>query len=97
MEGVHEISSVRWLFMAKRDKALCPLASTLSIVTLIRICPGITLGLQVVHFILASLIHRFEINKPSDEPVDMTESFGLSSMKATPLHVILAPPVLLRV
>ncbi|KAK3039368.1 hypothetical protein RJ639_027617, partial [Escallonia herrerae] len=56
-----------------------------------RICPGITLGLHVVHFILASLIHGFEIQKPSDEPVDMTESFGLSNMKATPLHVLLAP------
>ncbi|KAK2992326.1 hypothetical protein RJ640_020319 [Escallonia rubra] len=56
-----------------------------------RICPGITLGLQVVHFILASLIHGFEIKKPSDEPVDMTESFGMSNMKATPLHVVLAP------
>ncbi|KAK3025220.1 hypothetical protein RJ639_044568 [Escallonia herrerae] len=56
-----------------------------------RICPGITLALQVVHFILASLIHGFEIKKPSDEPVDMTESFGLSNMKGTPLCVLLAP------
>ncbi|KAK2992328.1 hypothetical protein RJ640_020321 [Escallonia rubra] len=56
-----------------------------------RICPGITLSLQVVHFILASLIHGFEITKPSDEPVDMTESFGLSNSKAIPFRVLLAP------
>ncbi|KAK3025221.1 hypothetical protein RJ639_044569 [Escallonia herrerae] len=56
-----------------------------------RICPGITLALQVVHFILASLIHGFEIKKLSDEPVDMTESFGLTNMKATRFIMFTSP------
>ncbi|XP_057536942.1 cytochrome P450 CYP82D47-like isoform X2 [Amaranthus tricolor] len=54
-----------------------------------RICPGITFSLQTMLFILANLLHEFDISVPSHEAVDMTESFGLSNIKATPLEVIL--------
>uniref|UniRef100_A0A2N9JBV6 Cytochrome P450 n=1 Tax=Fagus sylvatica TaxID=28930 RepID=A0A2N9JBV6_FAGSY len=56
-----------------------------------RSCPGISLALQVVHLTLASLLHSFEIAKPSNEDVDMTESTGLTNLKATPLEVLLTP------
>ncbi|KAJ8770625.1 hypothetical protein K2173_021272 [Erythroxylum novogranatense] len=56
-----------------------------------RSCPGISLALQVVHFILASLLHAFEVKNPSGEDVDMTESNGLTNLKATPLEVFCSP------
>ncbi|KAH7849004.1 hypothetical protein Vadar_011601 [Vaccinium darrowii] len=56
-----------------------------------RVCPGTSLGLQVVQFTLASLVHAFEIALPGDEDADMTESFGLSNIKVTPLDVTLTP------
>nr|WMZ41165.1 cytochrome P450 family 82 subfamily F polypeptide 2 [Ipomoea batatas] len=56
-----------------------------------RMCPGITLGLQILHLTLASLIQSFDMKRPSIEPIDMTQSQGLSSPKATPLHVLLTP------
>ncbi|KAL6124048.1 hypothetical protein ACLB2K_076564 [Fragaria x ananassa] len=56
-----------------------------------RICPGISLALQVTHLTLAHLLHGFEITPPSDEPVDMRESSGITNMKTTPLEVLLAP------
>ncbi|XP_009365841.2 cytochrome P450 CYP82D47 [Pyrus x bretschneideri] len=56
-----------------------------------RMCPGVSLGLQVVQLTLAQLLHGFEIATPSDEPVDMTESTGVTNMKATPLEVLLTP------
>nr|GMD75960.1 cytochrome P450 CYP82D47-like [Ipomoea batatas] len=51
-----------------------------------RICPGITLSLQILHLTLASLIQSFDMKRPSIEPIDMTQSPGLTSPKATPLH-----------
>ncbi|XP_019180703.1 PREDICTED: cytochrome P450 82A4-like [Ipomoea nil] len=56
-----------------------------------RMCPGITLGLQMVHLILACLIQSFDMQRPSIEPIDMAQSPGLTSPKATPLHVLLIP------
>ncbi|XP_057447525.1 cytochrome P450 82A4-like [Lotus japonicus] len=56
-----------------------------------RICPGISFGLQMVHLTLATFLHSFEILNPSDELVDMTESFGLTNTKATPLEVLVKP------
>ncbi|EEF40054.1 cytochrome P450 CYP82D47 [Ricinus communis] len=56
-----------------------------------RSCPGMALGLQVVHFILASFLHGFEVAKASGENVDMTESTGLTNLKATSLEVHLVP------
>ncbi|KAJ4974168.1 hypothetical protein NE237_007342 [Protea cynaroides] len=45
-------------------------------------------------FVLGSgshLLHGFEFAAPSGEPVDMTESRGLTNMKATSLEVLLSP------
>ncbi|KAK4429092.1 cytochrome [Sesamum alatum] len=56
-----------------------------------RICPGISFGLRLMEFALASLLHGFEIEKFSDEAVDMTGSFGTTNMKAAPLEVFLKP------
>ena len=56
-----------------------------------RICPGLTFGMRMVHFTLARLLHAFEISIPNHIPVDMSEIFGLTNVKATPLEVMLAP------
>ncbi|THG21722.1 hypothetical protein TEA_024104 [Camellia sinensis var. sinensis] len=56
-----------------------------------RACPGISFALQVVQFSLASLLHSFEFATPSYEVVDMTESNGFTTIKATPLQVLLIP------
>ena len=56
-----------------------------------RICPGINFGLQMIHLVLARLVHGFELSTRSDAPVDMTESAGLTNMKATPLEVLVSP------
>ncbi|KAK3015136.1 hypothetical protein RJ639_006286 [Escallonia herrerae] len=56
-----------------------------------RLCPGINFGLQMLHLVLATLLHSFELSTPVDAPVDMTESAGLTNHKATPLEVLLAP------
>ncbi|XP_050366511.1 demethylepipodophyllotoxin synthase-like isoform X2 [Argentina anserina] len=59
-----------------------------------RICPGISLALGLVELTLAHLLHKFEITAPSDEPVDMSETVGLTNMKATPLQVLLKPRII---
>ncbi|KAJ0097957.1 hypothetical protein Patl1_28806 [Pistacia atlantica] len=51
----------------------------------------ISLALQVVHLTLASLLQSFEVMKPSNDPVDMTESPGLANEKKTPLEVLVTP------
>ncbi|CAN6449337.1 unnamed protein product [Victoria cruziana] len=56
-----------------------------------RMCPGWTMALQVIYLTLASLLHGFEWSTPVDEPVDMTEGFGLSMPKASPLRALVSP------
>ncbi|XP_031479161.1 cytochrome P450 CYP82D47-like [Nymphaea colorata] len=56
-----------------------------------RMCPGWTMALQVLHLTLARLLQSFEWSMPMDEPVDMTEGFGLTMPKAAPLKVRLTP------
>ncbi|CAN1194304.1 Demethylepipodophyllotoxin synthase [Linum perenne] len=56
-----------------------------------RSCPGIAFGIEMVHLTLASFLHAFEISNPVDELIDMSESPGLTNMKATPLEVIVSP------
>ncbi|KAJ4947954.1 hypothetical protein NE237_014202 [Protea cynaroides] len=56
-----------------------------------RMCPGISFALQVLHLGLAHLVHGFQFTTSSDEPVDMTESPGITNMKATPLEVFVSP------
>ncbi|KAK6237557.1 hypothetical protein QUC31_003026 [Theobroma cacao] len=57
-----------------------------------RSCPGTSLALKMVHFILGRFLHSFDVAKPSKlEDVDMTESAGLTNLKATPLEVLVTP------
>ncbi|PHU20841.1 hypothetical protein BC332_11992 [Capsicum chinense] len=56
-----------------------------------RMCPGVSLGLQVVQYVMTVQLQGFKITRPSDEPIDMSESFGLTILKASPLEVHLAP------
>ncbi|KAL9327701.1 hypothetical protein ACSQ67_002704 [Phaseolus vulgaris] len=56
-----------------------------------RACPGASLALRVVHLTLSRLLHSFTVACPSNQVVDMTESFGLTNLKATPLEVLLTP------
>lgn len=56
-----------------------------------RMCPAVSLGLQVMQLMLASLIHGFDFTTPSDESVDMGEASGLTIAKATQLEVLLSP------
>ncbi|XVE82714.1 hypothetical protein DITRI_Ditri16bG0028100 [Diplodiscus trichospermus] len=57
-----------------------------------RSCPGISLALRMVQFILGSFLQSFEVAKPSKlEDIDMTESNGLTNLKATPLEVLFTP------
>lgn len=56
-----------------------------------RSCPGVTFALQILHLTLARLLQAFELATPLDQPVDMTESPGLTIPRATPLEVLLSP------
>ncbi|KAF8022905.1 hypothetical protein BT93_F0423 [Corymbia citriodora subsp. variegata] len=56
-----------------------------------RICPGMSFGLQSVHSMLSRFLHAFEISTPGSSPVDMSEGFGITVDKLTPLEVLLAP------
>ncbi|XP_065848125.1 cytochrome P450 CYP82D47-like [Euphorbia lathyris] len=56
-----------------------------------RMCPGISFGLQVLNLTLATLLHAFEIQTLSGNPVDMSEGIGITNMKATPVEVFLTP------
>ncbi|TYI01607.1 hypothetical protein ES332_A11G213400v1 [Gossypium tomentosum] len=57
-----------------------------------RSCPGVSLALKMLHFILGSFLHSFKVTKLSElEDVDMTESPGLTNPKATPLEVLITP------
>uniref|UniRef100_A0A6N2NKA9 Cytochrome P450 n=1 Tax=Salix viminalis TaxID=40686 RepID=A0A6N2NKA9_SALVM len=51
-----------------------------------RSCPGVSFALQVLHLTLARLLHSFDLATPMDQPVDLTESSGLTIPKATPLE-----------
>ncbi|XP_031479020.1 cytochrome P450 CYP82D47-like [Nymphaea colorata] len=56
-----------------------------------RMCPGWTMALQVLYLTLARLLQSFEWSTLTDEPVDMTEGFGLTMPKSSPLKVRLTP------
>lgn len=56
-----------------------------------RICPGANFGLHMLHLALANLLQAFEVSTEGDEKVDMSESAGLTNLKATPLDVLVAP------
>ncbi|KAF3435654.1 hypothetical protein FNV43_RR22745 [Rhamnella rubrinervis] len=56
-----------------------------------RSCPGISFALQVLHLSLARLLHGFNLERVSEELVDMSEGPGMTMPKATPLEVLLVP------
>ncbi|KAI6688213.1 hypothetical protein NL676_025041 [Syzygium grande] len=56
-----------------------------------RSCPGMSFGFQFVHSMLARFLHAFEVSTLDNLPVDMSETFGITIEKATPLEVMLAP------
>lgn len=56
-----------------------------------RLCPGISFGLQMTHLALATFLQAFEITTPSNVKVDMSATFGLTTMKTTPLEVLVRP------
>ncbi|XP_055833595.1 flavonoid-6-hydroxylase-like [Solanum dulcamara] len=56
-----------------------------------RMCPGVSLALQVVQYVLTILLQGFEIERPSDDLIDMSASFGLTILKASRLEVHLTP------
>ncbi|GAY37955.1 hypothetical protein CUMW_032980 [Citrus unshiu] len=56
-----------------------------------RICSGISFTLQVMQLILASLLHGFDFETPSNEPVVMEEAKFFTYAKAAPLEVLLTP------
>lgn len=58
-----------------------------------RMCPGISLALQVTGLALGSFLHAFEVAAPGDEAVDMEEAIGLTNLKASPLEVLVTPRV----
>ncbi|GAU51848.1 hypothetical protein TSUD_416350 [Trifolium subterraneum] len=56
-----------------------------------RMCPGISFGIQLMQITLATLLHGFDIVTPNEGPVDMVEYKSLTSIKTSPLEVILTP------
>ncbi|KAF9620430.1 hypothetical protein IFM89_012607 [Coptis chinensis] len=56
-----------------------------------RMCPGVSFSLQVMHLVLARIIHGFELKTPTDADIDMSTTLGMISWKATPLEVLLTP------
>ena len=59
-----------------------------------RMCPGIGLGLKMVHMILANLLHAFAWRLPDGvaaEELSMEEKFGLSMPRKVPLEAIAEP------
>ncbi|WCJ44231.1 Cytochrome P450 82A3 [Euphorbia peplus] len=56
-----------------------------------RMCPGVSFAMQVLHLILASVLHAFDFSTSTGEPVDMIESIGLTNMRATPLQLVVSP------
>lgn len=55
-----------------------------------RMCPGMTFALQVMHLMIARLLHRSEMVTTGDAPVDMSEGF-VTLPKASPLDIVFSP------
>ncbi|KAG4193804.1 hypothetical protein ERO13_A06G014700v2 [Gossypium hirsutum] len=62
-----------------------------------RMCPGVSFALQVLQLTLANMLHWFDFETPSNEPIDMREAFGITISKATPLEVHITPRLLASV
>ncbi|XP_009770876.1 cytochrome P450 71AU50-like [Nicotiana sylvestris] len=61
-------------------------------------CPGLQLGLTIVHLVVAQLVHCFDWELPNGmlpENIDMTETFGLVIARAQ--HLLTIPTYLLNI
>lgn len=56
-----------------------------------RMCPGVSFALQVLQLTVATLLHGFDFANPTNKPIDMTESIGLTNLRANPLEVLVNP------
>nr|BAM28972.1 flavonoid 3'-hydroxylase [Lilium hybrid division I] len=59
-----------------------------------RICAGMSLGLRMVTFMTATLVHGFDWKLPNGvvaEKLDMEEAYGLTLQRAVPLMVLPVP------
>ncbi|KAJ8771573.1 hypothetical protein K2173_026750 [Erythroxylum novogranatense] len=56
-----------------------------------RACPGIALSLKLTHLVLASLLQAFNVSTPSNSPLDMAGSAGLTNNIATPVEIVVTP------
>ncbi|KAI3836339.1 hypothetical protein MKW92_033770 [Papaver armeniacum] len=57
-----------------------------------RICPGVSFAVQLMHLVLARLLHEFDITTVEPEAkVDMAEIGGLLCCKIMPLEVLIKP------
>ncbi|KAF9600188.1 hypothetical protein IFM89_005012 [Coptis chinensis] len=56
-----------------------------------RMCPGLLFALNVIHLVLARLLHSFDLATPMNAKVDMTETSSVTNYKGTPLQVLLTP------
>ncbi|KAJ6722508.1 CYTOCHROME P450 82C3-RELATED [Salix koriyanagi] len=56
-----------------------------------RMCPGVSFAIQILNLVLSTLLHGFEIETLNDAPIDMTETGGMTNIKATPLKALLTP------
>ncbi|KAD5508866.1 hypothetical protein E3N88_16569 [Mikania micrantha] len=56
-----------------------------------RMCLGMSFALESLHLILASMIHAFAFQNPSNEKINMTENNGIVNHKAGSLELLVAP------
>ncbi|GAB4840717.1 hypothetical protein Ancab_039651 [Ancistrocladus abbreviatus] len=56
-----------------------------------RSCPGMPLAQRVMHLLLARILQGFNLSRPTDMPVDMSEKNGVVLHKALPLEVTITP------
>ncbi|XP_068311234.1 cytochrome P450 CYP82D47-like [Pyrus communis] len=56
-----------------------------------RMCPAISLALKVTEFTLASFLHGFEIETPTDDLIDLRETAGLTNHMSALFEVLLTP------
>ncbi|TXG52310.1 hypothetical protein EZV62_021479 [Acer yangbiense] len=73
------------------NKATCLNYEYMSFSSGRRMCPGGSFALQVLQLTLASLIHGFDLETQSNEPIDTSEGIGLTFVKASPLEVLVSP------
>ncbi|KAK1386602.1 Cytochrome P450, family 82, subfamily G, polypeptide 1 [Heracleum sosnowskyi] len=56
-----------------------------------RMCPAVTYGFDMVHFVLARLLQGFNYATLDGEAVDMEEGLGIALPKVKPVEVIITP------